>query len=99
MRRRGYVPLRCLGDVPLRCLSDVPPRRHWVFHLRRTSEVAGTYKETSLRRPHEVLLPGENLLNYHLAHFCNITTNFQMFLNNHHYVLSNYTLALLYQYF
>ena len=26
MGRRGYVPLRLLGDVPL--------RRRWVFHLR-----------------------------------------------------------------
>ena len=26
MGRRGYVPLRCLGNVPL--------RRRWVFHLR-----------------------------------------------------------------
>ena len=93
MGRRGYVPLRHLGDVPLRrrwvfyvsliwdvvetslgvsfetCLrrredvtlrrlSDVPLRRRWVFHLRRTCDVTGTYRETSLRRRYDVLLPG-----------------------------------------
>ena len=31
------------------------------------------------------------------SHLCNIVTNFQMFLNNHHFILSNYTFALLYQ--
>ena len=36
--------------------------------------------------------------NYHLDYLCNIAINFQMFLNNYHYILSNYTLALLYQY-
>ena len=41
----------------------------------------------------------ENLLNYYLAHLCNITITFQLFLNNCHYILSNYTSALLYQYF
>ena len=50
MGRRGYLPLRRLGDIPL--------RRHWVFHLRRTSNVAGRYKEMSLRRSHNVLLLG-----------------------------------------
>ena len=53
MGRRGYLPLRRLAEVPL--------RRHWVFHLRRTCDVAGTYKETSLRRRHDVLLPGGTL--------------------------------------
>ena len=51
----------CLGrceDVPLRRLSDVPLRRRWVFHLRRTCDVTGTYRETSLRRHYDVLLPG-----------------------------------------
>ena len=38
--------------------SDVPLRRRWVFHLRRPCDVIGTYRETSLRRPHEVSLPG-----------------------------------------
>ena len=57
MRRCCYVLLRprhnvsraCRGDVPLRCL---------VFHLRRTCDVAGTYRKTSLCRRHDVLLPG-----------------------------------------
>ena len=52
------VPIRHRGDVPLRRLGDVPPRSCWVFHLRRTCKVAGTYRETSLRRRHDVLLPG-----------------------------------------
>ena len=50
MGRSGYVPLRCLGDVPL--------RRCWVFHLRPACDVSGAYKETSLGRHHDVLLPG-----------------------------------------
>ena len=58
LRRRHDVPIRCRGDVPLRRLGDVPPRRRWVFHLRRTCDVAGTSKETSLRRRYDVLLPG-----------------------------------------
>ena len=66
MRRRCYVllkcphdvPIRCCGDEPLRRLGDVPLRRHWVFHLRRSCDVAGTHRETFLRRRHNVLLPG-----------------------------------------
>ena len=50
LRRRHDVPIRRRGDVPLRRFGDVPPRRRWVFHLRRTYDVAGTYRETSLRR-------------------------------------------------
>ena len=65
MRRRHYVPLRHRHDmpirrredIPLRRLGDVPLRRCWVFHLRRTRNIAGTYKETLLRRRHNVLLP------------------------------------------
>ena len=57
--RRGHdIPIRCREDVPLRRLDDVPLRRPWVFHLRRTCDAAGTYKETSLRYRHDVLLPG-----------------------------------------
>ena len=52
------VPIRCGGDVPLRRLADVPSRRRWVFHLRRNCDVVGTYRETLLRRRHDVLLPG-----------------------------------------
>ena len=50
--------LRRCEDVPLRRLGDVPLRRHWVFHLRRTCDVTGTYRETSLLRRYDVLLPG-----------------------------------------
>ena len=64
MRRREEVPLRRLGEVPL--------RRRWVFHLRRTCDVIGTYRETSLQRHYDVLLPGgmvaslrEQLQEYH----------------------------------
>ena len=35
MGRRGYVPLRRLGDVPL--------RRSWVLHFRLISDVVETY--------------------------------------------------------
>ena len=57
MRRHHDIPIRRREDVPLRRLGDVPLRRRWVFHLRRTYDVAGTYRETSLRRHHDVLLP------------------------------------------
>ena len=56
LRRRHDVPIICHGDVPLRRLGDVPRRRHWVFHLRRTCDAAGTYREMSLRCQYEVLL-------------------------------------------
>ena len=58
LRRCYDVPIRRRGDAPLRRLGDVPSRRRWVFHLRRTCDVAGTYRETSLRRRHNVLIPG-----------------------------------------
>ena len=58
LRRRYDVPIRCRRDAPLRSLGDVPSRRHWVFHLTRTYDVAGTYRETSLRRRHDILMPG-----------------------------------------
>ena len=57
-RRCHDVPIRCRGDVPLRRVGDVPPRRRWVFHLRHTCDVAGTYGEKSLRRRYDVVLPG-----------------------------------------
>ena len=66
LRRRGdvliglrhYVSLKSRHDIPikhredelLRRLGDVPLRRHWVFHLRCICDVAGTYREASLRR-------------------------------------------------
>ena len=58
MRRHHNIPIRSREDVPLRRLGDVPLRRRWVFHLRRTCDVTGTYRETSLGRCHDVLLPG-----------------------------------------
>ena len=53
MGRRCYVflirchdvPIRRRGDVLLGRLGDVP-RRRWVFHLGRTCDVTGTYRET-----------------------------------------------------
>ena len=62
LKRRYDVPIRRRGDAPLRRLRDVPSRRRWVFHLRRTCDVTGTYRETLLRRRHDVLMPGGNLL-------------------------------------
>ena len=61
MGRRHYVPMRRHHDIPIRRREDVPLRRHWVFHLRRTCDVTETYRETSLRRRHNVLLPGGNV--------------------------------------
>ena len=63
LRRRYDVPIRRRGDAPLRRLGEVPSRRRWVFHLRRICDVTGTYRETSLRRRHEVLMPGGKLNN------------------------------------
>ena len=58
LTRRYDAPIRRRRDAPLRRLDDVPSRRRWVFHLRRTCDVTGTYRETSLRRRHDVLMPG-----------------------------------------
>ena len=54
LRRRHDIPLRLCEDVPLRHLGDVPLRQCWMFHLRRTCDVTGTYKKMSLRRRHDV---------------------------------------------
>ena len=48
LRRRYDFAIRRREDVPLRRLRDVASRRCWVFHLGRTCDVAGTYRETSL---------------------------------------------------
>ena len=58
LKRRYDVPIRRRGGVPLRCLGNVPSRRRWAFHLGRTCDGAGTHRETSLRRSHDVLIPG-----------------------------------------
>ena len=57
LRRRYDVPIRLHGDMLLRRHGDVPSRRRWVFHLERTCDVAGTYREASLRRCHDILMP------------------------------------------
>ena len=57
--RRSYdVPVRDHRDAPLRRLGDIPSRHRWAFHLRRTCDVTVTYRETLLRRLHDVLMPG-----------------------------------------
>ena len=50
------------SHIPIRRREDVPLRRRRLFHLRRTCDVAGTYKNTSLQRRHDVLLPGGVML-------------------------------------
>ena len=57
LRRRHDVPIRCCGDVSMRCLNDIPSRHPWVFHLRGTCDLVGTYRDTSLRRRHYVFFP------------------------------------------
>ena len=56
LKRHYNIPIRRRGNVPLRRLSDVPLRLRWVFHLRRTCDVAGTYRETSFRPRLDILL-------------------------------------------
>ena len=58
LRRCHDILIRRCGDVPPRRLGDVPLRHHWVFHLKRNYDVAGTYRETSLQCCHDILLPG-----------------------------------------
>ena len=58
LKRRHDVPIKRGGDVQLRRLGDVPLKRGWIFHLGQTFNVAGKYRETSLRRRHDVLLQG-----------------------------------------
>ena len=58
MRRHHDTPIRRPEDLPLRHLGEVPLRCRWVFHLIRTCDVPGTYRETSLRRRYDVLLLG-----------------------------------------
>ena len=69
LRRRHDVPIRCREDVPLIRLGDVPRRHRWVFHLRRNCDVAGTYRETSLRRRYDVLLLVGNIVADELLYF------------------------------
>ena len=69
LRRYHDVTIRHRGDVSRRRLGDVPARRRWVFHFRRTCDVAGTYRETTLRRRHDVLLPGGVVFLYKICPF------------------------------
>ena len=62
LRRRHIVPIRRCGDIPLRRLGDVPRKCHWLFHLGRTCNVAGTYRQTPLQRRHDVLLPDGSIV-------------------------------------
>ena len=57
LRHCGDVPIWCCGDVPLRCLGDVPSRLRCGYQLKRNCDFAGTYRETTLRRRHNLLLP------------------------------------------
>ena len=57
LRLPHVVPIRRHGGVTLRRLGDVPLRRPSVLHLRRAYDVTGTYRETSLRQRHDILLP------------------------------------------
>ena len=66
MRRHRDIPIRRGEDVPLRRLGDVPLRRCWVFHLRRTYDVTGMYREKSLRGLHNVLLLAGEIVSFSL---------------------------------
>ena len=50
LRRRQEVPIKRCGDLLLRRVGVFPPRCRWVFCLRRTCDVAGTYRDTSCYR-------------------------------------------------
>ena len=61
--RRGHdILVRRCGNVPLRRLGNFPVRRCWVCHLRRTYDVAGMYRETSLQCCHDVLLSSGHII-------------------------------------
>ena len=58
LRRHHDILRRRHGDVQMRCFDHVPLRCCWVFHLKRTCDVAGTYRGTLLRCCHDILLLG-----------------------------------------
>ena len=58
LRRRHGMLIRPREDVPLRRFGDATLQPRWVFHLRCTCDVTGTYREILLRRRHDFLLPG-----------------------------------------
>ena len=82
MRRPHNVPIGCRGDVPLRRLGDVPSRRRWVFHLRRNCDIAGTYRETSLRCYHDVLLPGGASFSIYIGCFIFLVSFLDLYYRN-----------------
>ena len=55
LRCRHDAPIRPCGDVPLRCFGKVPPRSRWVFHLRRTYNVTGTYRDIVTMSPRSLV--------------------------------------------
>ena len=59
LKRRRDMLMGRHGDVSLRHLGDVSPRLRWLFRLRRTFDVNGTYRET-LWRFYRVLLLDES---------------------------------------
>ena len=69
LRRRYNVPIWRRRDAPLRRPGDVPLRRRWGFHLRRSCDVTGTYRETSLRRRHDFLMPSGSVLHQSIGIF------------------------------
>ena len=81
LRRRHDVPIRNCEDVPLRRLGDVPLRCRWVLHLRYTCDVTGPYRETSLRRCDDVLLPGGAVVDQFLSIICGSSFEYGLSVN------------------
>ena len=78
MGRRGYVPLRRLGDVPVsRCwvLGDVPVSRCWVL-MRRPHDVPITCRgDVPLRRLGDV--PSRRRWVFHLRRNCDVAGTYR----------------------
>ena len=66
------------GRRTIKTSWHVPSRRRWVFHLRRTCDIAGTYRETSLRRRDDVLLTLGLELIFWIYYCCIIFFGFSM---------------------
>ena len=77
MRRHHDIPIKRREDVPLRRLGNLPLRRRWVFHLRRTCNVTETYREMSLQRRYDVLLPGGSFITFFIITFYKAFTKFR----------------------
>ena len=79
MRRRHYVPMKRHHDIPIKRRKDVPLRRCWVFHLRRTCDVIGTFVMTAPRR----LVAGwGSISNFQSMVFLLISTLLSLFLHS-----------------